>query len=283
MSFYESEDYLKIKEAYEKSEYYNRWWKSSTAYFGVGNAGDVKFTTGGCHYNLRTYGNGSSYLVSCVSLDGGVDGYTEILKKYLEVLINHSCFSHLFLTKDIDHIVEDGFFVIDTNNNRDMIVNACIHSRLPWEYPHSADKVGKLFEAGVHPMLALYIGQVVAERNGTVSISGSTGSHHGICQHWGTTNLKAFVSGEYQDRPTFKESNKYQDVVAGFGGRPAGASACRLIERVLLTQKAKSCYAHPFPRYSDILKQGGNQGLPAKEFFITCAEKQHLILEELGL
>jgi len=281
MSFYDTEDYARIKDSYVSHEKCGNWMRGDTAFFAQVNGKYITWYSGGCHAGLRFSAPvGADYIVSCVDFTNykRIDGYVELAKKMTDLLINHSVFSHLFLTKDIDRVVEDGFFVMSTDNNRDLIVNACIHSRLVWEYPYAADKVVKLWEAGVHPMLALYIGQVVRELNGVVTFAGPTGSHNGVCMNWPTGRLKGFILGEYKESPTFRKSNNYNEVVAGFG-KGTGTSAKTLINRMLLTTKVKGNYQHPFPKYSKLL--GGLDGIAAKDFYKTVYEKQDKLIAEI--
>ncbi len=234
-----------------------------------------------CFGSLGSMDSGSSHIVVGITQHGTVG--SELLAKFLNLVINHTYFKRLFITTDIDTIMDDGFFVVDADHSHAQILSALILTRLYREMPQAVEKVVKLFEAGVQPMLAIFIGHLAQERNGFITLGGSFGSHQCVRQFWGFSTLKAYVTGMYQPFPTYKEKARYGSVIGQYVNGEVdakGSSVMATLIKWMKPTKVKAAYVHPFPALSGILNTPEKDvpALPKAEFIKMIVERQAELL-----
>lgn len=233
-----------------------------------------------CYGSMSYIGPNTSHI--CIAVTGGAYKVLKDkqVKKFLDILINHTHYSQLILTRDIDKVMEDEFFCVDPDFPSQYILSFLIASRMYRERPQSAEKVIALFEAGVKAELALFIGNMCTEVNGNVYLNVSSNDHDCVRSSWTIESVKKFMRGDYnKSKPTFRTTSGWTDVVDQFTVAGSGTRTAVTALKSCFTQKDDTTYKHPFPALSLLLGDETKEVLlPRKEFFERMAKAQY----ELG-
>lgn len=231
-----------------------------------------------CYGSMAYIDEGVSHI--CIAVTGGAYKVLtdEQVKKYLDILINHTHFSQLVLTRDIDKVMEDEFFCVDPDFPSNYIMSFLIASRMYRERPQCAEKVIALVEAGVKPELAVFIGNMCTEVNGNISFNVSSNDHDAVSSYWSVDCVKNFISGAYnKNGKHFSERTVWSGVINQYISKTPSINALTALKGCLVS-KAGTSYVHPFPLLSLRLATAKEVSLPRKEFLERMAKAQY----ELG-
>lgn len=286
--FYSSPSYQAIKDHFKK--FFLGEATNATAYYGVVKGGAVLFGTGYvCHgtLNYRCQGNPPDYVFSSLQPTHRKMIGDDNIKIFFDALLNMPVFSDVSITKSGEKVLEDEFFVVTTDVNRNKMMSLLIHSRLPKEYPQAVQHIAEFIKAGVNPSLAMFLGQCIRVENSMAFLNASTGHHHAVSSSWPIMMLRNYIKGDYKVAETYREHPAYNNVVDGFNAKGErlveDSSAVRLIYDKVNVGDVKSSYVHPFPKHSTILNGKGGNAVPLNVLYKNVAEAQDEILKELGV
>lgn len=286
--FYSSPAYQAVKDHFKKS--FHGEVVTSTAYFGGIKNNAVTFGVGYvCHgsLNYRCAGNVPDYIFSSLQPTHRKMIGDDNVKIFFDALLNMPAFAGVSITKSGERVLEDEFFVVTTNANRNLMMSLLIHSRLPREYPQAVQHIAEFIKAGVNPSLAMFLGQCIRVENITAFLNANTGHHHAVSSSWSIMMLRNYINGDYKVAGTYKENPSYSNVIEGFNAKGEmlleDSSAVKLIYSKVNVGDIKSSYVHPFPKHSTILNGIGGNAVPLNVLYKNVAEAQDEILKELGV
>lgn len=269
-----------IKERFDR-EYPDE--KNAVAYFGgVGENGKVTSLAGcGCHYRLQNLPNNTTHVYSGIQVSRCSE---EDVRAFHDGLINRSGFTPLFVTRDIDEVMKQRFFVVHTNVHRNVLASCMIVSRMCKEYPTQASIVVKMMEVGVSFGLAFWFASHLRFEEGHVYISSPCHSHCAINAGWSVQTVRAFTEGKYGRKgKTFYEMAGYNDInngwVVGNGGKNAIQLASGKIKELLVKTEHKKEYEHPFKHYSKFHNNRGVNLYKIEELVAVMPAVQEAFVE----
>lgn len=148
----------------------------------------------------------------------------EIRRAYAEWLVNFSPYRHVLVSKNIDEIMKDEFFIVDATKPQNVVAAACQSSRGLSEHPTCGRVWFELVKAGVHPNLAFILSFMFS--TDTKMIYPYLSTHTGIFETVSMSNratIAKYISGEfvqvdaqsYRDKPEYQGSTRLSLVKGG--------------------------------------------------------------------
>ena len=138
------------------------------AYFGFlyEDGGMSPIEGGACHASVLNHGRHTKQYEdkSVVAIVSRIlrDQQTEFTQsensiRFYDWLFNRSPFQQVFLTKDSDACMKEGWCVVDCNNPANMVQAGLIATRNTWEFPSNIDRWASFVDKGVKEDLAFLI------------------------------------------------------------------------------------------------------------------------------
>lgn len=231
--------------------------QNDCAYFGwvKANGNTNIYNSTACHYGLKVAPKNCMYIVSSIQRGG----YSSMGREWMDFLVNHSVYKDLFVTRDIDKIMYDRFFLLHTEGDRNFTASCCIASRISWEWPAHCKHILDLHKGGVNPCIALLLGSLANERNGVISFTNNVYGHHVVNSNWAIGTAVRYFEGKYTKTASFITIPGYDNIQGMWGGEKHGGSVGAWVEKLCVNhiKEVLDTYVHPFPKYSKLDKVKG--------------------------
>lgn len=232
-----------------------------------------------CYGGLYPMGSGISHIVVYIT-NHDVLGAKD-LRAYLDMLFNHTHFKQLLWETDVDKVLEDGFFIVNPHFHNAYVMQFLIATRLYRENPACAEKVVRLFEEGVDPYLALFVGCLCTEVNKQIMLINITHDHYAVDSEWDRDIFNNWVKVNPPIRSLMSEDTCYRGVWAQYG-KKTGESLKSIVNQFIvmtgIRKGFKSSYVHPFKNLSTLSKTNDPPKMERQDFFKLIAEHQHEIM-----
>lgn len=233
--------------------------KSATSRFGVVSSGGGYYEGGeACHGRLSSIepvaGRTRAVVVTTTNQpDSPVahgNNTPELVQQYADYLTKHSVFADCFLG------VEDGYYLIDCNQPANKMAAACVATRAAWERSSGVAKlIVDLFNAGVNPHLALFLGNActISSKAETIAWSRAEEDHHCLESNYFSfkdlgnliNNTPKFLLPNYSTHSSYRGINKlFLDSPAE---RSTGGPQDWLTENLVPGKAAPVKNSNPFP------------------------------------